>query len=352
MPVLEELRADLYASVKVACLAKAKRVRDERPGLPLPTDGAIEEFARWISTSAAPVANARLALNMEAFAPGASRLVWAPEMPDSFDWPQHKGRPLAFLAQIDLASLPAGVDWTAPRRGWLYFFLGANGDGIEVGDIDASPNRTLYFGGDVSELRTRRPPEGTITPFEFSKALPYSVSFELGLSVPMGMSGAVATPWNRFPNLGSLDLGNLLLAAKPAVIRECKDRMFGLPRHDQTYNSQFQAAATTAGYGSVMHLARMTVEEYGRRAATAKQPPSPDFARRFEEMKARQASLEDEAKHWCHLFSLGSHLHGSTGWGDGTWHFNWWDAQTYRVLVDERKSRSGDFSRTFICVTD
>ena len=122
MPVLEELRADLYASVEAACLAKAKQINGERLELPLPTEAAIGEFSRWISTSAAPVANAHLAVNMCAFAPGASRLAGAPDMPDSFDWPHHKGRPLAFLAQINLASLPRGVDWPAPSRGWLISF--------------------------------------------------------------------------------------------------------------------------------------------------------------------------------------------------------------------------------------
>ena len=354
MPVLEELRAQLYVSVKAACLAKAKakQVSNDRPELPLPTEATIEEFSRWISTSAAPVANARLAVNMGPFAPGASRLVGAPDMPDNLDWPHHRGRALAFLAQINLASLPPGVDWPAPRRGWLYLFLGANPDGVDVGDVDASPNRTLYFGGDVSELRIRRPPDGTTTPPEFKNAVPYSVSFELGLSVPMGMGGVATTPWERFPNLGALNLGSLLLVTKPAVVYECKDRMFGLPRHDQIYNSQFQAAATTAGYGSVMHLATMTVEEYGQRAAMAKQLPSPDFTKLFEEMKTRQAALEDEAQYWCSLFSLGSHLHQGAGKGDRTWHFIWWDAQTCRILIDKRKSRSGEFSQTFICVTD
>jgi hypothetical protein len=176
-------------------------------------------------------------------------------MPDNFDGPITGAE---LLAQIDLASLPARVDWPAPRRGWLYFFLGANPDGVEVGDVDASPNRTLYFDGDVSKLRTRRPPDGTITPPKFENAVPYFVSFELGLSVPMRMVGAVATSWNRFPNLDVLDLGRLLLGTKPAVIHESRDRMFGLPRHDQIDDSQFQAAATAAGYGSVMHLVTMT----------------------------------------------------------------------------------------------
>jgi hypothetical protein len=220
-------------------------------------------------------------------------------MPGRLTWPQHNGRPLAFLAQIDLATLPKDVEWPVPRKGWLYFFLGANPDGIEADDADASPNHTLYFGGDVSELRTRHAPDGTVIPFEFSKAVPYAVTFELGLSVPMGMAGAVDTPWHRFAKISSLDLGNLLLDRNPPVIREHRDRMFGLPRHDQISNSQVQAAATMAGHAS----------------DTGENPLSRPFAKLFGRMKARR-----EAPHWCSLFSLGSHLHGSTGWGDGTWH--------------------------------
>src|ERR1700722_2345679 len=198
---LEQLRADLHASVKAACLAEASRLAGEQPNLSPPADATILEFPRCISPSAAPVANAHLAIHTGQFAPGASRLVAPPDMPDGLAWPQHMGTPLAFLAQIDLASLPGGIDWPVPRRGWLYFFLGANPNGVEVGDLDASPNRTLYFGGDESELRTRQAPDGTDVPIELEKAVPYAVTFELGLSVPMGMSGARDTPWHRFAKM-------------------------------------------------------------------------------------------------------------------------------------------------------
>lgn len=353
MSELNQLRADLYASVKDACLAQVRRSAAQHTKLSLPAQATIDEFAKWLSDSSLPVANARLIINMERFAPGASRLVGLPDMPDELDWPHHTGKPLAFLAQIDLASLPRDIDWPVPRTGWLYFFVGANRDGIEVGDVDASPNRALYFGGDVSDLRTRSPPDGVLTPFEFSGAVPYSVSFELGVSVPMAKSGSVAAGWEqRFENLPSLDLANLLLDRKPPVIRECKDRMFGLPRSDQTYECQFQAAATAAGYGPVMHLSTLTLEAYRRKFLAIGEPPAADFTALFEKMKERQSILEQEAQHWCSLFSLGSHLHGSTGRGGGVWHFLWGDAQTYRVLIDGRKSRVGDFSQTFIHVSD
>jgi hypothetical protein len=318
---IEKLRADLERSVREACLAKAERVRHEQPELPLPTEATIETFSRWISTEAAPVANASLSIPEGAFAPGASRLVGMPDMPESLEWPCHNSRPLAFLAQIDLASLPPGIDWPAPKRGWLYFFLGANRDGIDVGNVDASPHRTLYFDGDVSMLTPRRPPDGIVIPHEFAKAVPYALSFELGLSVPMGKAGEVSTPWERFQNMGSLDLGYLLLDTKPAVIDDRKDRMFGLPRHDQIDDCQVQAAAIAAGYGSLLRLAMTPL-------------------------------LRREARHWSALFSLGSHRYRDAGRGSNISHFNWHDAQTFRVLVDQRRSRTGDFSRTFIYVSD
>jgi hypothetical protein len=63
MRELERLRADLHACVKAACLAEASRLAGEQANLALPTEATVEEFSRWISTSAAPVANAHLAIH-------------------------------------------------------------------------------------------------------------------------------------------------------------------------------------------------------------------------------------------------------------------------------------------------
>ena len=52
------------------------------------------------------------------------RLGGRPNLPHGFHWPAYKEQPLAFLAQLDLAALPAvdGID--LPRTGVLYFFWG------------------------------------------------------------------------------------------------------------------------------------------------------------------------------------------------------------------------------------
>src|SRR6186713_1234987 len=49
---------------------------------------------------------------------GASRFGGAPDVPADFDWPG-AGEPLAFVAQINLAELPASE---LPSVGWLVFF--------------------------------------------------------------------------------------------------------------------------------------------------------------------------------------------------------------------------------------
>jgi hypothetical protein len=47
-----------------------------------------------------------------------------PQLPDGFDWPRYRGRPMLLLAQLDCARLSPllGSDWTLPRDGHLLFF--------------------------------------------------------------------------------------------------------------------------------------------------------------------------------------------------------------------------------------
>lgn len=57
---------------------------------------------------------------------GASRIGGGPDVPAGFPWPTHKGRPLDFMLQIDLADLQglqSGLD--LPAQGLLSFFYDA-----------------------------------------------------------------------------------------------------------------------------------------------------------------------------------------------------------------------------------
>jgi uncharacterized protein YwqG len=82
---------------------------------------ALEKLARpavEIDTHAAAAA---------ALAVGASRIGGAPDLPASFRWPRYAGKPLAFVAQIDLGEVARVMpDGPLPRQGHLWFFYAAD----------------------------------------------------------------------------------------------------------------------------------------------------------------------------------------------------------------------------------
>lgn len=53
---------------------------------------------------------------------GASRIGGLPDLPEGCAWPEHEGRKLPFIAQLDLASLPRWPEMPLPERGNLWFF--------------------------------------------------------------------------------------------------------------------------------------------------------------------------------------------------------------------------------------
>jgi len=52
----------------------------------------------------------------------SSRLGGRPNLPAEFSWPEWKGTPLAFVAQIELSNLPPIPDVPLPQTGALFFF--------------------------------------------------------------------------------------------------------------------------------------------------------------------------------------------------------------------------------------
>ena len=80
---------------------------------------------------------------------GVSRLGGRPNLPEEFDWPLWQEQPLAFLAQLNLAALPAVDGLNLPREGALFFFQAAGRDegwdGVRVlysdRAVDQSPLR-------------------------------------------------------------------------------------------------------------------------------------------------------------------------------------------------------------------
>jgi len=99
---------------------------------------------------------------------GDSRIGGLPDLPRGMEWPRYEGRPLVFLAQIDLAeAAPLDDEGLLPRTGWLWFFY----DALE----SKEPNDTTWRGGarvlhrdvDRAELAPASPPEHPSLPEPF-----------------------------------------------------------------------------------------------------------------------------------------------------------------------------------------
>jgi hypothetical protein len=97
--------------------------------------------------------------------PGQSRLGGAPDLPADFPWPEHEGRPMGFLAQINLADCPA--PFAGLRQGLLHVFSACGRIDPEEGFPElpeevAGPefHHLSLFTGDVSTLAPRSAPDG------------------------------------------------------------------------------------------------------------------------------------------------------------------------------------------------
>ncbi len=105
---------------------------------------------------------------------GSSKLGGTPDLPADISWPQWKGLPQSFIAQIRLADLQAyNTDNTLPRQGMLWFFYDAQQQTYGEDPKDAGGWRVFYK-EDAATLR--RTPFPAALP-EQSRFHPCSVSF-------------------------------------------------------------------------------------------------------------------------------------------------------------------------------
>lgn len=139
----------------------------------------------------------------EQLSPGQSKIGGLPDLPIDWDYPHFDGKPLAFLAQINLAEIPESISKTPlPSTGILYFFS-AFAWQLEDGDIhpnldwtrseEAGFSQVLYFTGTTALLQKHAKPDGIKT---FKSA---TVSFIEIPSLPR------ASDYARDPMLTNLD---------------------------------------------------------------------------------------------------------------------------------------------------
>jgi uncharacterized protein YwqG len=99
---------------------------------------------------------------------GASFFGDLPDLPPEIEWPVHKGKPLAFLAQLNMTHIAEyDKQGLLPKTGMLYFFYDAEGFVWGGKPDDRGGWRVIYYDGGVPQLVQAKPPAGLGADFIF-----------------------------------------------------------------------------------------------------------------------------------------------------------------------------------------
>ena len=121
-----------------------------------------------------PTLRAAIKIKLEthqAITVGDCKIGGMPDLPVNIEWPHAHGKPLAFIAQINLAEIHAlDTEAQLPASGWLYFFYDAVNE--HWGDVpdDYWHFAVRYFDGAVTELYPAEPPENLASENQFLSA--------------------------------------------------------------------------------------------------------------------------------------------------------------------------------------
>jgi uncharacterized protein YwqG len=144
----------------------------------------IDRLARpSIRLNASPVAESTLHM-------GASKLGGTPDLPIGVSWPELKGMPQSFIAQLRLADVhPYDTEHKLPRSGMLWFFYDARQETYGADPADQGGWRVFYLNGDQPALqRTAAPPtlskESRFQPCALSFASEITLSQQPKLEIP------------------------------------------------------------------------------------------------------------------------------------------------------------------------
>lgn len=89
-----------------------------------------------------------------------NRLGGRPNLPKEFAWPTWREEPLAFVAQLDLSTLPKVPGLLLPRTGSLSFFFEGGENAWGFSPDDAGSGVVLYIKESLSSLPLRSNPRG------------------------------------------------------------------------------------------------------------------------------------------------------------------------------------------------
>ena len=114
---------------------------------------------------------------------GASRFGGHPDVPDDFAWPLFADRPMALVAQLNLADMAAYHEMSLlPKIGSLLFFFDAAND-APFEDIEDESRcwKVVHLENDLGELSRREPPAPRNVHNDFA---PFALGFRSELTLP------------------------------------------------------------------------------------------------------------------------------------------------------------------------
>lgn len=258
---------------------------------------AIESLRKQVAHAGVPALHLRAA-----DAGGFSKLGGLPEMPPELPWPEWKGKPLAFLAQLDLGEIHQAMPSWLPESGCLYFFYVQDQSAWGFDPEDIGAWRVLFTLAARSELTDRSAPPGLEEECRFRpqpirlhrfQSLPDSERFEAkGLSDDDSETylGVRTEPFENLP----------------------MHQMFGFPNAVQ--NDDMENECQLASHGIYLGDAEGHKD-------------------------SRAAGLKEGAKDWKLLLQLDSDDNLGWMWGDVGMLYFW---------VRESEASRGDFSKAWM----
>lgn len=237
--------------------------------------------------------------------PTVCRLGGSPRLPASTAWPDRKGRPLSFIAELDLAALRAvgGPDWL-PASGLLHLFFDAEDEPWGFDPADRDGWKVLMTDGAAADPRP--PPPGLSGDRVFA---------------PVMLAGRAARTYPTTERVTlSPEVGRTFdfEAVQAFMDAELGDG----PRHQV---GGFPGPIQGDGMELEAQLASNGVYMGGSDSYT----------------DARIAALEPGAADWRLLLQVDSDDAAGIMWGD---------TGTLYVWVREQDARAGDFSRVWMIV--
>ncbi|MGV3618439.1 MAG: YwqG family protein [Fimbriimonas sp.] len=181
---------------------------------------------------------------------GASRLGGGADVPEAFDWPRHKDRPLDFLLQLDLADLARFPEpWFLPKEGTLSFFYDLQEQPWGFDPAETTGWHVAYFEPHVA-LR-RQPPAEVEEPLEPARlqffpmlTLPHVGSL---YGEPMWEEIADVYGWRRDEEDANWELASKLAMAYHPSGGETQHRIGGYPWEVQN-PMEVEAQLVTHGF--------------------------------------------------------------------------------------------------------